>query len=173
MCKKIFRQNHAFEKIREIRKRKMKGYMTVEAGFIIPWVIFLFIFLIYVGFYLYDKCVLFQDAYTVCFRGSIQKKEDEALVYINAHMKEQFGEKYFGTGGVQKNARREGQEVIVSASCGVRVPVAHFLIMAGEEGWKVQTEARAYIMNPTKIIRRCRMAENALNRLNKQTDPVS
>lgn len=142
----------------------MKGYMTVEAGFIIPWTIFLFVFLIYAGFYLYDKCVLFQDAYTVCFRGSIQKKE-EAPDYINAHMKEQFGEKYFGTGGVQGNVRKEGQEVIVSASCGVRVPVIHFLTMAGEDGWKIQTEARARVMNPTKIIRRCRMAEAVLEHL--------
>lgn len=136
--------------------------MTVEAGFIIPWVIFLFIFLIYAGFYLYDKCVLFQDAYTVCFLGSIQKNETGALDYINAHMKEQFGSKYFGTEGVQGSARKEGQEVMVFGACGVKVPLNHFLTMAGKGGWQIQTEARAQIVNPTKIIRRCRMAENAL-----------
>ena len=51
-----------------------KGYMSVEASFIITWTVFLFVFLIYLSFYSYDKCVLFQDAYAVCFRGSIQKQ---------------------------------------------------------------------------------------------------
>lgn len=79
-------------------KKKVRGYMTVEASFVITWTIFLFVFLIYLSFYSYDKCVLFQDAYAVCFRGSIQKQEDRVVSYINAHMQEQFGRKYFGDG---------------------------------------------------------------------------
>jgi len=149
----------------KITYKRVKGYMTVEAGLLVPWVIFLFVFLIYACFYLYDKCVLFQDAYTICFRGSIQKEENGALNYSNAHMKEQFGSKYFGTGGVQGNVRKEGQEIIVSGMCSVKVPFDHFLTMAGKGGWRIQTEARARIMNPTKIIRRYRMAKNALNYL--------
>jgi len=136
--------------------------MTVEAGFIIPWVIFVFVFLIYAGFYLYDKCVLFQDAYAVCFRGSIQKDESEALSYVNAHLKEQFGEKYFGTDGVWADTDKKGREITVYGSCSVRVPVGHFLTMAGNDGWRIQTQASARIMNPTQIVRRCRMAENVL-----------
>ena len=135
--------------------------------FLLYWhyTIFLFVFLIYASFYLYDKCVLFQDAYTVCFRGSIQKEADGPSVYINAHMKEQFGEKYFGTDGVRTSFKREGHEVIVSGTCEVNVPVAHFLTLAEEHGWRIQTEARAHIMNPTKLIRRCRLAQKALNQL--------
>lgn len=136
--------------------------MTVEAGFIMPWVIFLFVFLIYGSFYLYDKCVLFQDAYTVCFRGSIQKDEKEALPYVENHMKEQFGKKYFGVGKVEGSVRQAGQELCVNGSCSVKVPIVHFITMAKEDGWQIQTEASACIMNPTKLIRRCRMAENIL-----------
>ena len=153
------------DKDSHFKSKKAKGYMTVEAGFVMPWVIFLFVFLIYAGFYLYDKCVLFQDAYMLCFRGSVQKEEAGALDYINVHMKEQFGSKYFGTGGVQGNARKEGHEVIVSGVCSVYVPLNHFLTMAGKDGWRIQAEARARIVNPTKIIRKCRMAENALEYL--------
>ena len=59
------------------------GYMSVEASFLITWTLFIFVLLIYLSFYTYDKCVLFQDAYTVCFRGSIQKDEDRVVPYIN------------------------------------------------------------------------------------------
>ena len=61
--------------------------MTVEAAFIVTWTVFIFVFLIYLAFYSYDKCVLFQDAYGVCFRGSIQKKEENVVRYISTHMK--------------------------------------------------------------------------------------
>ena len=84
----------------------VKGYMTLEASYIITWTLFLFVLLLYLSFYSYDKCVLFQDAYTVCFRGSIQKREDQVVPYINAHMKEQFGTKYFGTGQVRACGQR-------------------------------------------------------------------
>ena len=136
--------------------------MTVEAGFIIPWVIFLFVFIIYGSFYIYDKCVLFQDVYAVCFRGSIQKDEGEVLPYINAHMDEQFGRKYFGVGSVEGSVRKSGQNVYVSGACSVKVPFTHFLTMSDKGGWQIQTQAAARIINPTKIIRKCRMVENVI-----------
>lgn len=144
-------------------RKYVKGYMTVEAGFIIPWVIFLFVFLIYGSFYLYDKCVLFQDAYAVCFRGSIQKDEGEVLSYINMHMGEQFGRKYFGVGSVEGSVGKSGQKVYVSGTCSVKVPFTHFLTMSAKGGWQIQTQAAARIVNPTKIIRKCRMAENIIH----------
>lgn len=144
-------------------RKYVKGYMTIEAGFIIPWVIFLFVFIIYGSFYLYDKCVLFQDAYAVCFRGSIQKDEGEILTYINEHLIEQFGRKYFGVGGVEGSVRQSGRDVYVAGVCSVKTPFTHFLTMPGKSGWQIQTEAAARIMNPTKMIRKCRMAENIIH----------
>lgn len=143
---------------------RLAGYMTLEASFLVTWVIFLMVFLIYLSFYLYDRCVLFQDAYAVCFRGSIQK-EEEPLHYINAHMDEQFGKKYFGVGKVDMSAEQSGGEVSVSAACKVKIPFRHFVTLAERSEWQMQTEAKAQILNPTKIIRKCRMAGNVLERL--------
>lgn len=147
---------------RKINRMTANGYMTLEASFIMPWVIFIFVFLIYVSFYLYDKCVLFQDAYTLCMRGSIQKEEDGAVNYINTHMNGQFGKKYFGTDKVQGSAERHGDKVKVYAECSVRIPFNRFMTMMKAGGWRIQTEAEAKVINPTKVIRKCRMAENIL-----------
>lgn len=135
----------------------------MEACFIMPWIIFIFVFLIYASFYVYDKCVLFQDAYTLSFRGSIQKEEGGAVNYINAHMNGQFGKKYFGTDKVQGSVEQHGQEVKVYARCSVQVPFNHFLTMAEAGGWQIQTEGKAWEINPTKLIRRFRMVENLCN----------
>lgn len=151
-------------KLYKITKRCSHGYMTVEAGFIIPWAFFITIFLIYAGFYLYDKCVLFQDVYAVCFRGSIQKEDNSQLPYVNTHLKEQFGQKYFAIEYIDGRAEQSGKELHTYGVCKVRIPIANFLTMAGENGWQIQTSAKAQILNPTDIIRKCRIAENVLNR---------
>lgn len=143
-------------------KKTARGYMTIEASFIITWTIFLFALLIYLSFYSYDKCVLFQDAYTVCFRGSIQKKETQVVSYINAHIKEQFGKKYFGVGQVHGRVDRDGNTTSVEGECQVKVPVRQLFTLYDKEGWKISTRARAQIINPTKVIRRGRLVRNIL-----------
>ena len=143
-------------------KKKVRGYMTVEASFVITWRIFLFVFLIYLSFYSYDKCVLFQDAYAVCFRGSIQKQEDRVVSYINAHMQEQFGRKYFGTGEVHGSVDRMGDMTDVTGECHVKVPIRAIFTMHSKPGWKIRTRARAQIINPTHIIRKSRWLGNML-----------
>lgn len=143
-------------------KKTVRGYMTLEASFIITWTVFLFVLLIYLSFYSYDKCVLFQDAYAVCFRGSIQKREDQVVPYINAHMREQFGTKYFGVGQVQGNVDRNGNITSVMGECQVKVPIRQMFTMYDKEGWKISTQAKAQIINPTKMIRRSRWVGNIL-----------
>lgn len=139
--------------------------MTLEASFIITWAVFLFVLLIYLSFYSYDKCVLFQDSYTVCFRGSIQKDEGQVVPYIDAHMQKQFGKKYFGVGKVTGTVDRDGNTTSVTGECQVKVPVRQFFTMYDRAGWKIQTRARAQIMNPTKMIRKSRMAGNVISEL--------
>ena len=141
-------------------KRTVKGYMTVEAAFLITWTVFLFVLLIYLSFYSYDKCVLFQDAYTVCFRGSIQKEEDQVVPYITAHMQEQFGRKYFGVGKVQGTVDRSGNTTSVMGECQVKVPIRQSFTMLDRAGCKIKTKAKAQIINPTKVIRKCRWVGN-------------
>ena len=145
---------------KRIRRKNMGGYMTLEAAFIIPWTVFLFVFLIYASFYLYDKCVLFQDAYTLCFRASVQKEENGVSEYLSSHMETQFGKKYFGIGAIEKSAQQSDKEVKVYGACSVKVPFSHFLTMPRAGGWHIQTEAKAQIINPTEVIRKCRMVEN-------------
>lgn len=143
-------------------KKKVKGYMTVEASFIVTWTVFVFVFLIYLSFYSYDKCVLFQDAYAVCFRGSIQKQEDNVVSYISAHMKEQIGNKYFATSEIHGSVDRNGNVADVTGECQVKVPIKAAFTMYGRSGWQIRTRARAQIINPTHIIRKSRWIGNIM-----------
>lgn len=50
--------------------KKWNGYLTVEAAFIMPVILSLYLLLIVCGFYLYNRCAISQDSYLVAFRGS-------------------------------------------------------------------------------------------------------
>ena len=50
--------------------KKLKGYMTLEAAFVMPVVLVLYLLIILAGFYLYDRCVISQDNGLLAFRGS-------------------------------------------------------------------------------------------------------
>ncbi len=59
------------------KTRKISAYMTLEASFIIPLTIFIFLIIIYFGFYLYDQCVVSQGCYLAALRGSqVQRLSD-------------------------------------------------------------------------------------------------
>jgi hypothetical protein len=44
----------------------------------------------------------------------------------------------------------------------VKVPIRHFLTMYDKEGWTIRTQAKAQIVNPTKVIRKCRWVDGLL-----------
>lgn len=49
----------------------VNGYLTVEASFLIPMILWLTILLISTTFFLYNRCLLAQDVYLMSFRGSV------------------------------------------------------------------------------------------------------
>lgn len=50
--------------------KKVKGYLTVEASFVMPIVLFLYLLVILLAFFLYNRCVISQDLYLLALRGS-------------------------------------------------------------------------------------------------------
>lgn len=50
--------------------KKLKGYLTLEAAYIMPIVLLLYILIILAGFYLYDRCVISHSNSLLALRGS-------------------------------------------------------------------------------------------------------
>lgn len=61
-------------------KNTWNGYMTVEAALLIPMVWFSLFFVIFAGFFLYDRCIAEQDAKIIVMRASQERETDEAKV---------------------------------------------------------------------------------------------
>lgn len=51
-------------------KKEIKGYFTVEASLLFPFILLVQVIFIYLGIYCYDRCVLEQCAFEAAFRAS-------------------------------------------------------------------------------------------------------
>lgn len=60
-----------FLKLNNISKSFLRGNLTVEASLLVPMILWLVILLISTAFFLYNRCLLAQDAYIISYRGSV------------------------------------------------------------------------------------------------------
>lgn len=51
-------------------RRKWKGYFTVEASFVMPIVLFLYLLIILTALFLYCRCAISQDNFLLAMRGA-------------------------------------------------------------------------------------------------------
>lgn len=134
-------------------KKRAKGYLTVEASMLVPLVVLLIALLLYLSFFLYNRCILTQDAYILAFRGSIQKEEREVQKYIEECSKVQFSKKYAGMKNIEKNIAVSNKKITVKIS-GVT-----------SNNWLIEKEAEAERINPAKVIRKIRLIKKAANKM--------
>ncbi len=136
--------------------RELTAYMTIEAAFVMPMVLCVFIIIIYVAFLLYDRCVFTQDARVLCLRESIQREEGAPKIDVErlkSNEQRQFGSKYFAVNSLTTDAYTEGSRCVYEGSFRV------FPTSFGSDGimpksiWNVTFRASARKTDPPWSIR--------------------
>lgn len=146
-------------------RRDRRGSATIEMAVLMPMILIIMILLIYMAFYLYDRTVLYGDAYLAALRASELTGEAGATVYAKAD--------------TEFTALQEGQlmamsevlrELVVDAD-GVRIlyggevivpVVSGSSVFAQWESYAFSGEAYAARHKPVTFIRRCRVLERLL-----------
>ncbi len=145
-------------------RKNCYGYMTVEASFIIPWVVFIIVWIIYLGYFEYDRCLLFQDNYMLASQtASAIRTTDGQSEWMHAHMRDQFGKKYMGTGRVDASGEVTGSQVTVLSSLSVRHPLIYHAGMIPSSNWHISDEVHVDNYSFTRRIRLFRIAGRVLD----------
>ena len=145
------------------KKYTFKGYLTVEASFIVPFILFLYIFLVFTAFFLYSKCLLWQDYYLLSFRGSTltdwsagygetaygylsKRKEERTRCYIEQRSVDLIeGGKYPAFQKEEEQIEIDNTEVAILIRGKSRIPF-----------WRekeIKVDVQAAIINPIMVIR--------------------
>ncbi len=54
-------------------KKRLNGYLTIEASYLLPLILVVYALLLYLGFYLYDACVIVQSSHIAILRASQER----------------------------------------------------------------------------------------------------
>lgn len=142
-------------------KNSLHGYMTVEAALLMPMVLFSLFFIIFMGFYQYDRCIAEQDGKVIVMRASDIRETDEARVIRKVMEKGELAgrKKLLFSNSVQKNiSLSEGRAKI---SISGKVDTILNGLVKGDNwkafGYAAEYEAEKY--DPVGFIRICRRVE--------------
>lgn len=141
------------EEMKKLMNRRLNAYLTLEASFIMPILIFLTVFICIFCFYLYNCCVIYQACYISALRGSqivnassseIKSKVEE---YIDDLLDNQIYE-YVKQSEVQVGMF----QIKTSAKTKTTNIVQRFDVFEDLE-MKSSCESNAIITHPIKLIR--------------------
>lgn len=142
-------------------KNTLHGYMTVEAALIMPIVWFAIFFLIFAGFFQYDRCVAQQDCRVMVMRASDMREEDEATVLRKIVEKGELADrkKLLFSGSVQKDFRMSGNKVRMRIEGSVNTILNRLIKETDLRVFTYASEYETEKYDPVRFIRICRRIE--------------
>lgn len=145
---------------------KENAYFSLEATLIMPIVFMTILFLIYIGFFFYDKCLLKQDIYRMLIRaGQIKYSSNEEVVQkIKEEDAKWYYDKYVMCMWGNRKIEVEYNSILISNKAALNVSVPLVGRWVGNDMWIMDTEVRNTRVHPTKTIRACRKAESLLEK---------
>lgn len=151
-----------------LKHKKLSGYFTVEAAFLMPVFICVIALLCYLAFYMCNRAMLPQDAYILGLRGSLMQEagNGEVSAYLSQQGKGMIS-KYYAVSKVGRMIQVNGREISVELAIEMQVP---FAFLTWEDGrfmsriWEIKEKKIVDRTNPVDFIRVCRKIEKALEK---------
>ena len=134
-------------------RTKLKGYMTIEASFIVPLTVMICIMIILASFYLYNNCVVYQDCFIAALRGSQIMDASQAEVSTKVH---EYASELLENQVYQYSNDPQVDvgmlTVKVKASSHIDIPVSGITLYEGSSFGNT-SEAECMRLDPTEIVR--------------------
>ncbi len=147
----------------------VKGSYTVEASFLFPMILTVLVLLIYLSFFLHDRCVMNEAAYQAALRGSRIKTGDNAVIgATESAAEEMIQSALLATEEVSHQVSVTGSEVTVSYEGRLNIPAGILFLPINGNGISVRGSGAAKRKDPILFIRECRVIENAAERLRQE-----
>lgn len=142
---------------------KIKGSSTIETSLIMPMILTIFSFLIYLSFFLYNRVEITADAYACALRGSQMEQETAKETY--QFMKEESAKLMDGNLlAVKKYGEQikvKGDDIQVTYNVSIQVPGEVILSnLFKDNSWDYTITKKTKKLQPVLFIRNCRKISN-------------
>lgn len=137
-------------------EKKWKGYFTVEASLIFPFILLIQIMMIYLAFFHYDRFVLEGCAFEAAFRGSNILLHDNQKAYEASKdtLQNALKGRLFSTDGETWQIKVSDHEIKVICKCHFRTPFLTWMSEISKVRFDFITVVKTVPrINPVRIIR--------------------
>lgn len=129
---------------------KTGAYFTVEAALVLPMVIGVILFVIYVQFFLYNRCLMEQDAQSLALKGVVLQEENaqRLLEKLKEEEAKQKRDKYIVW-------NRWGTDIVMKQN-QIMITQSGSMLLNPEREWKASIVVTNHRTQPANDIRRFR-----------------
>lgn len=148
------------------RHKTEDGYMTLEAALLFPFIFTSIILLIYLSFFIYDRCRLENSAYIAALRGSrmITEENEEITEEVSRIANELVDGHLIAATDVSQQVEVSMNEVKVSYTAKVAPPFGTLLVqMVDRDIFTIRAGEKAKKIRILMTIRAFRKAEALLD----------
>lgn len=145
---------------RRFLRENVPGYFTVEAVLIMPLVLWTIVFVVYLQFFLYNRCCLEQETAKLALRGAaiqISDKEEKLKEWIR-QASTYNAEPYLAWEKGDWKLWMEQDKAAAECRGNLRFPFSGWGL-EGEEYWSARARYENRIVKPTSFIRTWRMVK--------------
>lgn len=145
--------------------RKEEGYFTVEAALILPVVLLIFTTVLFLSFYIYDRCILEQSAYGAALRGSTNyyQRNEEAYMAAKRGAISLTEGKLVAASSLENEVTVTERSVTVSYRCIVNMPFLSWLSnFTGDAGFTISVAKEVPRSRQVRLIRIFRKSNRLL-----------
>lgn len=132
---------------------KLKGSMTIELTLLMPFILGIFIFIIFSGFILHDKCIVNKACMSAALRGSEETDPDKAMDRANEAISEVIPGRLIGKWdySTRIDVGEDAVRVSFKGNTGMGGGLIRRLISSGTTGHDYECES--YRLNEAEYIR--------------------
>ncbi len=127
----------------------MKGSFTVEASFLVPFALYVIIFVLYVGFYWYDAAVCAHACFVTSRALALTEGDSEVLTQQQTALLE----KTVGLDHLSMTAETQGEKYSVMVEADLYVPFVGFCFSVQETQWAYSLDQRDFIRSADVILK--------------------
>ena len=148
--------------------KAVKASATIEASFLIPFIIIIIVLCIYMSFYLYNREQLAVVTYCSALRGSQLEQDTLEEQYKKAGSSADYlaMENLLGIGAFGRQIKVTGDYVEVAVSYHQEIPIQIIPdYFKNASSWDFEFKRKVKKLNPVDFIRTCRKVEMLKNKV--------
>lgn len=137
--------------------KERNAYFTVEAALVLPVVIAVLLFVIYMMLFQYDRCLLEQDLGGIALWGALVDASDaeDLAQKTRERLREMYRDKYVAWKITKLDAGLDGNKFHANGAGQLTFPVPKWNIWSSGNVWGTEADYSYSRMSPVTFIRLC------------------